>query len=250
MRRFIVVGLILAVFAASGTVAEDRRPVPPAVLAEARKWLEASVIHQGVVMSPLFPFGLIVGRWGGGSSPSEVRLVAEDGRGMLLQRDQTTAWLGDRPVRLPVAPMYVKWRSPEEARMLVPLRAVVEALGGKVSFDRKGRKVGVTGAGGTVWFTPRGTLKQPRLMYYRIAGRLYPKGQYLVGWRLYFPLRRFEQLGGKAPDEIGAEKTINSEVCRPLEDLIHANRGRYAMEWVDEGTTDVVLWLPAIGEIR
>lgn len=250
MRWFIVVGAILAVFAVLGASAEDERPLPPAVLVEARKWLEASVIHQGVVMSPLFPFGLVVGRWGGGQSLNDIRLVAEDGHGMLLRYGQTTAWLGDRPMRLPVAPLYVKWRSPEEVKKLVPLRAVAEALGGTVQHNRHTGEIGLSGAGGTVWFTPRGSLERPQRMAYRIAGRLYPKDQYLAEGGLHFPLQRFEELGGQVADRGAPSRVIKGANCRPLWELLKANRGRLAMEWVSEEVTQVVLWLPEQGEIR
>jgi hypothetical protein len=218
------------------------------------QWLEASVIKEGVVMSPLAFSGILncssgglldFGNW----SRSNIRFKTDTGISLLMHYDTTKAWVHDSQVRMPAAPIYVKWRSPLNVRVLVPVRWVVETLGGQVTYDQDTRRATLTGPRGTISFVPRGTLDKPERMYYQVAGRLYPRDQYLRG-TIYFPLGEFEALGGSIPARFEPRETINGETCAPLTALLEANGGRLAMEWVDDAVTEVVLWMPQTGEIR
>ena len=247
MQNKVLVMVLGCVLSASALASANR-------LTDAEKCLHASVIHKGVVMSPL-SFDVVLG-WGPGgllewSSGYRQRLLyrCNSGRRVMLQVGSAIAWIGDKPVRMPAAPMYVKWRSPYNVRVLVPVRWVVETLGGQADYDPDTRTVTLSGPRGSVSFVPRGALQKPEKMYYQIAGKLYPRDDFLHG-TIYFPLGEFEALGGEIPPDCGLRKKIKGSTCAPLKDLLEFNKGRLAMEWVDDTTTEVVMWMPQTGEIR
>ena len=243
--RIATVSLLLLLGVVGGVSADS--------LAEAEKWLEASVVRNGVVMSPPRYCAAVLGTSGGRLSfgdwsKSNIRFNADNGRSLLLRYGLTLAWRNDEALQMPVAPIYVKWRA-YGVRSLVPVRWVVETLGGQVSYDAKTRKVTLTGPRGTVSFIPRGTLQKPDKMYYLIAGKRYLRDDFLRG-TIYFPLGEFEALGGQIPADCQPLEKINDATCAPLKMLLQFNGGRMAMEWVNDAIVEIVLWMPQTGEIR